>query len=83
MAVSENSRKFAPVIPEKRKRRAQGEDEEREREGHKGEDEEREKRKRAYSCLKKQPYALYREISLKRNYRLSGQCNAPTITAQS
>ena len=44
MAVSENSRKFAPVIPEKRKRRAQGEDEEREREGHKGEDEEREKR---------------------------------------
>ena len=81
MAVSENSRKFAPVIPEKRKRRAQGEDEE--REGHRGEDEEREKRKRAYSCLKKQPYTLYREISLKRNYRLSGQCNASTITAQS
>ena len=43
MAVSENSRKFAPVIPEKRKRRAQGEDEE--REGHKGEDEEREREK--------------------------------------
>ena len=43
MAVSENSRNFAPVIPEKRKRRAQGKDEEREREGHKGEDEEREK----------------------------------------
>ena len=40
------------------------------------------KRKRAYSCLKKQPYALYRELSLKRNYRLSGQCNALTITAQ-
>ena len=81
MAVSENSRKFAPVIPEKRKRRAQGKDEEREREGHRGEDEEREKR--AYSCLEKQPYALYRELSLKRNYRLSGQCNALTITAQS
>ena len=34
MAVSENNRKFAPVIPEKRKRRAQGKDEERERDGH-------------------------------------------------
>jgi len=33
LAVSENSRNFAPVIPEK------------EREGHKGEDEEREREK--------------------------------------
>ena len=76
MAVSENSRKFAPVIPEKRKRRAQGKDEEREREGHRGEDEEREKRKRAYSCLKKQPYALYWELSLKRKLQAIGsmQC---------
>jgi len=40
-------------------------------------------KKGLYACLKKQPYSLYREISLKRNYRLSGQCNAPTITAQS
>ena len=80
LAVSENSRNFAPDSGKKkekgtgrrwRKRRAQR------RRWRKR------KRKRAYSCLKKQPYTLYRELSLKRNYRLSGQCNAPTITAQS
>ena len=75
MAVSENSRNFAPVIPEKRKRRAQGKDEEREREGHRGENEERE-REKGIQLPEKQLYALYREISLKRNYRLIGsmQC---------
>ena len=43
----------------------------------------KEKEKKGIQLPEKQPYALYREISLKRNYRLSGQCNALTITAQS
>lgn len=43
----------------------------------------KEKEKKGIQLPEKQPYALYRELSLKRNYRLSGQCNAPTITAQS
>ena len=36
----------------------------------------KEKRKKAYSCLKKQLYALYREISLKENQQAIGsmQC---------
>ena len=43
----------------------------------------KEKEKKGIQLPEKQLYALYREISLKRNYRLSGQCNASTITAQS
>lgn len=52
MAVSENSRNFAPVIPEKEREGNRGEDEEREKEGHKGEDEEREREKRHTAARK-------------------------------
>ena len=78
MAVSENSRNFAPVIPEKEETGAK------EKEQTKGEQTKgtenrkkgRTKEKKAYSCLKKQLYALYREISLKENQQAIGsmQC---------
>lgn len=53
------------------------------KEKEKGTKEKMKKEKKGIQLPEKQPYALYRELSLKRNYRLSGQCNAPTITAQS
>ena len=54
-----------------------------EKEKEKGTKEKMKKEKKGIQLPEKQPYALYRELSLKRNHRLSGQCNAPTITAQS
>ena len=86
MAVSENSRNFAPVIPGKRREEETKENEQTKGEQTKGTENKKKrenKRKKGIQLPEKQPYALYRELSLKRNYRLSGQCNAPTITAQS
>ena len=53
------------------------------KEKEKGTKEKMKKEKKGIQLPEKQPYTLYRELSLKRNHRLSGQCNAPTITAQS
>ena len=78
LAVSENSRNFAPVIPEKEETGAK-EKEQTKGEQTKGTENKkkgRTKEKKAYSCQKKQLYALYREISLKENQQAIGsmQC---------